>query len=251
MSITEVAGLYAQCYTEGRKKVTAAVFLRVAEARSLFSRAMSLSPLPLLATISPENRGSASLPQNPHPSRPSSTNSLLNISTSQMAAPLLDTNDDNVRTLRARLGALVHRKMVQVKPSILRMIRSIPERWKMMILEAIQLVEDSLEESSVQGKKSRKKNSGAGKGAGAEASAADQKQATNQLLWAIDGIQPFVAYRRLLAISLAAKAFSDNPLLPSEILGYNYNSTSYSQISKLKIHNVEVVLDGLEEVRQS
>ena len=48
MSVTEVAALFGQCYERGERKVTANLFLKVAEQRRLFSRSMKLAPLPVL-----------------------------------------------------------------------------------------------------------------------------------------------------------------------------------------------------------
>jgi hypothetical protein len=53
ISTLDVASLYIQCYQEGHRKVTAEVFQRVSDRKGLFSRALRLSPLPLLAQHGP------------------------------------------------------------------------------------------------------------------------------------------------------------------------------------------------------
>jgi hypothetical protein len=52
ISMIEIASLFSMCYEEGNTKVTADVFMHVADLTGLFSRALKLSTLPLLGNIS-------------------------------------------------------------------------------------------------------------------------------------------------------------------------------------------------------
>ena len=222
--------------------MTASVFLRVAESRSLFSRAMRLSPLPLLLLSCTENDdtdgGTAAL----------ASGEAYVLQSSSLTSPLMEANHARARSLRLQLGALVHRKITEMTPAVIKLMQAVPERWRVMLAEALEQVQETLTEAYQQGRRQRKSTSAYGSSNGDVASST---QTLGPALWAIDGLQPFVAYRRLLSVALAAKCFSDNPLLPGEVFGGNVRNNFLSNVSKMKIFHAEAALSGLEQVRHS
>lgn len=214
ISSTEIASLYAQCYAEGRRRVTAAVFMRVAERRGFFSRAMQFSPLPVLSGQADFNKEGS-----------------------------LDQAEQVVRealTIRTQLGASIHRRVVQFTPALNKMAATLPERWRCLILNAMQAVEDAVTDSfEVSNKKKRRRS--------IVDNIVKESGAFNNL--GIDGLQPYVMYRRLMTLALAAKTFGDNPLIPTELLPrtrLDSKSGAYVKMNQIKLPRVEVLLDGLE-----
>lgn len=61
----------------------------------------------------------------------------------------------------------------------------------------------------------------------------------------IDGIQPYVHYRRLLSLSLMVKSLTDNPLLPGELFKVRHRNVLPSL--QIGMRQVERMLSAIEE----
>lgn len=263
MPLTDMAALYAQCYEEGHRKVTAAVFMKVAEQRALFSRAMQFAPLPLLVIFPPPPPPKEVVPEPLDPAvallegEAAETNTdapkellvapivAIAAEAKRPATSVLREQEMQVmkleresKMIRAQLGALVHRKMRLLAPVIATLMEQVPEKWRAMLTEASVAVTDSLQDAYQQG---RKKKIGSG-GLSDTVKLPDLQGPA----FAMDGLQPYVLYRRLLSLSLAARSFSDNPLLPSDLIDSVPNSEPVSRVTDMKLKRVETLLEHME-----
>jgi hypothetical protein len=203
ISTLDVACLYIQCYQEGHRKVTSEVFQRVSDRKGLFSRALRLSPLPLLAQHGPITEDLPELdPKNPV----EETSEHSHIPEFLLSDGVTGMSREHI--LRTKLGALIHRKLAAIRPDILYLMNSVPEKWKMLIQEALDTVTQSLHESFQQIVRSRFD------------SFSDGPKGRKH----IDGIQPFVYYRRLLSLTSLIKSMTDNPLLPTEMFATRHRN---------------------------
>lgn len=196
ISLLDSANLYVSCYDEGRRKVTADVLLKVAGRMGLFSRAMRLVTLPLLAeTVSAATADSDD-------KRDSAFDSPIVLRTGPV------TKED---LLRSRLGALVHRKLAGITPDLIALAKRLPDRWRGMLMDARDQVVWALNDAYDKIKRSK-------------LSGRDDEELKAKSRHFIDGIQPYVYYRRLLSVIMLVKSLSDNPLLPAELfLGKDRN----------------------------
>jgi len=141
------------------------------------------------------------------------------------------TNIFSLRTeqaVRSKLATMVHRKLAIVSPSIVILMQNLPERWRTIIAEAMDAVHVALQDSHQKLKQqtteqlnnvyassdSHDTPANGNKGPQEMRSLADEKGSQRTY---IDGIQPFIAYRRLLLLSSLIKTLCDNPLLPTDL----------------------------------
>ena len=214
ISSLEAASLFALCHDEGRRKVTADVLLKVADRRGLFSKAMRLSTLPLLAHNmsieglrcvlddpnfdTPAQEAPILIPAAPEATAPEAATDFV----SKVTAAVAPLSKEDL--LRMRLGAMVHRKLAAVTPDLLALARRVPDRYRAMLLDARDQTVWALNDAYDKIKRARM-----------QGSADDDTRAPSRHF--IDGIQPYVMYRRLLSTVLLVRCLADNPLLPAEL----------------------------------
>ena len=106
----------------------------------------------------------------------------------------------------------------------------VPEKWRALLLDALASAQASVGETKEKSSSGASKGGGGGGGKGSSESVkasgrhrtgsaaamsfAGAPIATNLYL---DGLQPFVQYRRLLSLALLVRSLTDNPLLPTEL----------------------------------
>lgn len=192
ISAVEVAELFSRCYELGKKKVTSAVFTAVADEGQWFARALQLEALPLLAPgdyLLPLGTGTLALRDSTVKGRAS-------------VAAVIKPFEDYVAT---RLYALVHRKLTVLLPEFRQMMGQVPERWRQVLKVARERVQTALNESL--GRIMRRQKVPALEGARGE---------DGDALF-VDGLQPFLEYKRLLSLILVIRSYTENPLQPDEI----------------------------------
>jgi hypothetical protein len=108
--------------------------------------------------------------------------------------------------LRSQLGVLIHRKVAAIMPDLELLLKRVPDRWRGVLRDSRDGVLMALNEAFEKMRRVRME--------GREEQGNTSKAGPNHY---IDGIQPFVQYRRLLTTMLLVKALSENPLLPSEL----------------------------------
>ena len=259
VSTTEAALFFARAYEDGKKKVTADVFMKIADRYGLFTKALRLATLPLLERHAPnwhllpinskesgvnEEKTSEAkeevppitegeIPQEAD-AEPKPT--LVEVAES-MEKVSIDTEKQRMEELlssetllRVKLGSLVHRRMQAIKPQLMNLIESAPEKWKALILEEMDGVNYSLNECFLKMKKKFDDGSEAEK---------------YRSRYYIDGVQPFVKYRKLLSLSLLVKTLIDNPLLPTELFAGRHRNMLPNL--NLGINQAEKLLSCLEE----
>lgn len=255
LSQLDCASLYGAVYEEGRRKVTADALLKVGDRLGLFSKAMRLSTLPLLEHQLSADRLRRAMAESP-PSAPQALTDAAPSATADAgpeaaAAPSISATGGGeglvtLRTgsftreelLRGSLGALVHRKLAAITPDLVVLTKRVPARWAALVLEARDQVLWALNDAFEKTK--RGKSAAASAGEGGDLSSAKPRRKPY-----IDGIQPYVFYRRLLSVALLVKSLSDNPLLPAELfLG---KDQSLLPSLDLGLKQAENLLSALEE----
>lgn len=239
-STTDVAVMYGLCYEEGKKKVTADVFIKVSDRNGLFSRSMRLHTLPLLQQhdptyieISSENKESNDNEYEDgeddidKEEKEEDELQLKNKEFIVLPTPMDQMVNESI--VRVHLGSLIHRKIAALKPEILKIMQSVPERWKSIIANCMEDVNLSLNDSYQAMKK--------------KFSNIDEKDMLPHHY--IDGVQPYVHYRRLLSVILMIKSITDNPLLPSEI--FIDKNRRILPNTNIGIKHAEKILSSLEE----
>lgn len=256
VSIAECASLFTATYYEGDRHVTPKAFIKIADTRGLFSRALRLAPLPLLAEHAPadyaeiyggKNTGGVGTPSEVKAEKERRKEAQESGKLLAGLSPGLGYSDENL--IRMHVGCLVHRRLASAMPAIIRLINELPEKWRVLLTEIYYQASDSLNDYKQTGKNRGKKGQEFGvtqrhghghghrAGAGAMAGAGSPGSGgggggldgqfssvdTNQhVAFHVDGIQPLVAYRKLLSIALLLKALNDNPILPSNLLTNSY-----------------------------
>jgi hypothetical protein len=213
--ITETAVLYANCYDVGQRRVNADTFVKVADRQGLFAHALKLPLLPLLKSppgATAKSTASASV-QNFTLTEEGGNN--------QESAP--DKSETSVgfslrteQAVRSKLATMVHRKLAAVTPSINNMLQALPERWHAVIDDAMEAVKVTLADSHQKLKQqvNEQISHSYAHTPGYDRVTLDEVQSKRSY---VDGLQPFIAYRRLLLLSSLIKTICDNPLLPSEL----------------------------------
>jgi hypothetical protein len=112
---------------------------------------------------------------------------------------------DNEQRLRSQLGVLIHRKVAAILPDLELLLLRVSDRWRGVLIDARDGVIMALNDAFDKMRRVRMESK-------------DEIAArAHRVDHYIDGIQPFVQYRRLLTTMLMVKAVSENPLLPSEL----------------------------------
>lgn len=262
VSTTEAALFFARAYEEGKKKVTADVFMKIADRYGLFTKALRLATLPLLdrhapnwhllpsgkkeAGVNEEKTSEAKVEADkeqipadgeiPLEADAEPKPTLVEVAES-MEKVSIDTERQRMQELlssetllRVKLGSLVHRRMQAIKPQLMNLIESAPEKWKALLLEEIDGVNYALNDCFLKMKKKFDDGNEAEK---------------YRSRFYIDGVQPFVKYRKLLSLSLLVKTLTDNPLLPTELFAGRYRNMLPNL--NLGINQAEKLLSCLEE----
>ncbi len=241
-STTDVAVMYGMCYEEGKKKVTADVFIKVSDRNGLFSRSMRLHTLPLLQQHDPtyvevpientvkETNDEEEEEEDFDKEEKDDKEDNLQLKNKEFIIPPTPMEQMvNESIVRVHLGSLIHRKITALKPEVLKIMQSVPERWKSLIANCMENVNNSLNDSYQAMKK--------------KFSNIDEKDMLPHHY--IDGVQPYVHYRRLLSVILMVKSITDNPLLPSEI--FIDKNRRILPNTNIGIKHAENLLSSLEE----
>jgi len=253
LSLVDIAALFADCHDSGRSKVTAEVFVRQANRRGYFSQALKLAQLPLLAQhiesesgTNPNNKmedfvEAALLIDEAH-----NTKSIIPSSSHRRVVDrLLDSNLAGYTTkaekiIRSKLATLVHRKLAMTSPSIRHLIKTAPHKWSVMLQDAIEAVYVALNDSH---QKMVQKFSTSQLAHGDDGVAVSSGPPPSKHF--IDGIQPFISYRKLIVLASFVKVLCDNPLLPTELFSLNDVDCSMPSID-VALYKAEVSLSGME-----
>jgi hypothetical protein len=267
LPMVEVATLYTLCYEEGHRRVNADIFCKVADRQKLFSRELKLTALPLMAVHSPgllkDERVQKLIAQNREGKEPRKSN----VSTSPERTSVVSFNDpkggkssprkkkkdaepkrlpssaklflseptqnmlsdmEKQQILRVHLGSTVHRKFAAMLPDLISFAENLPDKFRGLVMDHIDAVKAALSDSF---KKQQKRY---------QDSYADQKGFRS-----IDGLQPFVHYRRLLSVVLLIRGLLDNPVIPSEVFGVAHRNVFPNLTVGTK--QAEIVLSALEQ----
>ncbi len=254
ISTLDTATLFHACYDEGRRKVTSDVLMKIADKTGLFAKSMKLTVLPLLSheiregktfeelveglprpsdesQVEPNDASEdgsvsskvpepipASIPEAPEPN---------NSATTKLQLPS-EMPPSNEQRLRTHLANLIHRKAAAILPDFELLVQRVPDRWKSLLLEARDGVVQALIYAVDKIKRDKLQSN-------------DLRSPSGHF---VDGIQPYVQYRRLLATMLLVKSYCDNPLLPSELfLGMDRTVLPSFEYS---LKHVENLLSSLE-----
>lgn len=107
--------------------------------------------------------------------------------------------------LRSLLGVLIHRKLAALMPDFELLCLRVPDRWRGLLQETRDDVIHALNDGFDKMKKGKLEDN------------KEKNKFLRKREHFIDGIQPYVQYRRLLTTMLWVKSFSENPLLPAEL----------------------------------
>ena len=220
--VTEMAVLYANCYDAGQRKVNSEVFVKVADRQGLFAHALKLPQLPLLQQQSTHQRQLEGAK-----SQSGATVKHIRLDGSEEPEDLVHVEPvkksisdmfslKTEQAVRSKLATMVHRKLATVTPSINIMLKGMPERWQTLIEDAMEQVRVSLADShqKLVTQVAEAVSHGFAKTSGYDRVTMDDNSSKRAY---IDGIQPFVAYRRLILLCSLVKTICDNPLLPTEL----------------------------------
>jgi len=268
VSIAECAALFTSTYYEGDRHVTPKAFIKIADNRGLFSRALRLAPLPLLAEHAPADyaeiyggkktggigtKEEVSKEKENAKEDASQTEKLLALQAS------LGYSDD--AKIRMHVGCLVHRRLASSMPAIIRLINELPEKWRVLLTEVYYQASDSLNDYKQIGKSRGKKGQDFGVtqrhghghrnapgSPGADGPALDNQHVT----YHVDGIQPLVAYRKLLSMALLIKSLNDNPMLPSNLLTNSYvNVLPHLSVNLVKVDKLLGLMEKALQVDEA
>jgi len=250
---SETATLYVNCFDYGQQRVSSEVFTKLADERGLFAYALKLPTLPLLkqsiewqATTEEEGRKGGGH-SNAEVAKLAEGGATVDDSHSRAAAAaaaavvpkitLSDTlfSSKTEKYVRLKLITLVHRRLASITPTINQMIVTLPERWRMMLEECVESVHVALQESHhrIREQISSQINK----------TSSTPDEATSKSF--IDGIQPYIHYRRLLVMCSLVRSFCDNPLVPTELFSALELKDSVKNID-LAMVKAEKILTNLE-----
>ena len=254
VSTTEAALFFARAYEDGKKKVTADVFMKIADRHGLFTKALRLATLPLLERHAPnwhlipsaKKEGGEIETKESVKELEATGEEIVSEETAKptlvevaeaMEKVSIDTEKQRMEELlssemllRVKLGSLVHRRMQAIKPQLMNLIESVPEKWKALILEEMDGVNFALNDCFLKMKKKFDDGNEAEK---------------YRSRYYIDGVQPFIKYRKLLSLALLVKTLTDNPILPTELFAGRYRNMLPNL--NLGINQAEKLLTCLEE----
>ena len=202
ISVVEIAALFSRCYEVGKKKVTASVFTAVADKSQWFAKALQLEALPLLTPadyLPPIGTGNLAYRESIAGDKSGSlTRGRGRSSLPSMVKPFEDY-------LATKLYALVHRKLTVLLPEFRLMISQVPEKWRQALKIAREKVQTALNESLSRIMRRQK------------VAVQEEIKGDDPEAYFVDGLQPFLEYKRLLSLILLIRSYTENPLLPDEI----------------------------------
>jgi hypothetical protein len=258
ISASESAALFGTCYAAGLRKVTANVFLKVAESRNLFSRSMRLVSLPLLrrkpddsvdipadimviaheadkaagagagakapagegaeskAAAAGESKGGAGSPAGSADAEAGPPAETPEQRARRLAKPVGVTVDDEQK-VRKSLGAFVHSRSRMMEPEVRRMAKDLPERWRMVLLETYVDLNNAIVDNFAKIRATQRALNSADRNAGSASGGAEGDK-LRAVQYYLDGVQPYLLYRKLLSFMLMFEGLCDNPLLPGDLL---------------------------------
>jgi hypothetical protein len=233
MSTSECVSLFSKCYDGGGKKVNATIFTKTADANQYFNKSPSLEALPLLtpedylpplltSVISVEpftdkavlTTGAGIIPQATSP-----------------VSSMMKRFQDHVAT---KVHALVHRKLAVLTPDLRQLSLSLPEKWRHVLKLASDRVQASLNESIVRIVRRQKLAQLEGPKADLQSDFAPN---------CIDGLQPYLEYKRLLVLILTARSYTENPFLPNDVFANDQKALN----PKPNLCRAESLLTHLED----
>ena len=237
LATTEIATLFAVCHDNGKQKITADVFVKCASRKGYFSYALKLAQLPLLTQhVDSSKLGDVSIEDA----------AIINVLSSKLRQAsekkkLVDKLEDMVvdsytmkteKILRSKLATMIHRKLAIMLPSLRIISKMAPIKWKIALQDAIDNVKSAINESHAK--------------MVLKFSQTDGSIVVPPSRHFIDGIQPFVSYRRLLALASLIKLISDNPLLPTEFFSISDVDNSIPSLD-MALYRAETFLYHLEQ----
>jgi len=245
--VTETAALYANCFEAGQRRVHSEVFVKCADRMGLFAHALKLPLLPLLRQSSHQqapHRVTAAIPVThvvlgEKEVKEDEEGPQTEVEETREESPKINSMHSifslhTEHAVRSKLATMVHRRLATVKPAIHILMQDLPERWCSVVQDALDAVQVALVDSQ-----SKLRNRYAD---GAEEGAEEQPRARTY----IDGIQPFIAYRRLLLLSSLIKTLCDNPLLPAELFSAAELDNKTSNIDQA-MFRAEKLLNSIEQ----
>lgn len=259
ITITEMASLYQACYirsggisnalnisTSGKTMkgqghgITAEIFISEADARGFFVHSLRLPPVPLLKNLTAKAKIYSKIELEAYAWAGISISYLKSIGIEDKKEDALAVANAVIPTpreyskaslfsIRSKLATLIHRRFACAAPHINFLITTLPEYWKSIITEAIENVKLSLDETYIKTKQW-----------------IDKEYAKDTALNSfVDGIEPYIMYRRLISLVSLAISLTENIYLPTEIFR-EIDLVSDHTIA-FALHRVDSCLSHLEE----
>ena len=226
MSMTDIATLYNICYETGNHRVNAEIFTKQANVRGYFAYALKFPLMPLMGPYKVGERDPVV----------DNTNGSAIITTKKVGTGC-SPHTENI--LRSKLAMIVHRKMAEIKQPMKKLIASLPERFKVMLIDALNAVTASLQDTHIK-LRMREQELSIQRNSVPTGKTEGQKD----YLY-IDGLQPYIYYRRLLALTALIKGMTDNPIRPEELFNLDVMDNNNHMIDQ-SITKAESILTGLE-----
>lgn len=216
----EIAALYVSCFEAGQHRVSSETFVKLADERGLFAYALKLPTLPLLrstratytisATYTELNNDEESALKNDVDNKDGGDDQIHQKLKSLANVVLF--NNKTQEAVRSKLITLVHRKLAAVTPAISQMLTTLPEKWRTLLEDALETVRTSLQDSHV-----RLRDGISSKVSKSYQDRSSSSKEENIEKSFIDGVQPYVHYRRLILMCSLVRSLCENPLLPTEL----------------------------------
>jgi hypothetical protein len=266
MSITEICSLYARCHHAGKRRVTAEIFQYEADILGLFAQALKLPTLPLLKQLNLREEIDA-LEGNPV----STSNNNSNNNNNPVPAPVGESKESSnngsdskpidfytkktLFTIRSKLATVVHRRFAGLLPGIRYMMKYVPERWKIVLQDAIDNTSNSLNDTFQKLKELNKIFNPPPAPTTTTTTTTSRNNQTAPTTESIqlekvlflDGVQPYLHYRRLLSLVLLIQSNLENPLLPTELFTAVVIRNNEETIEK-SVLRLERIVENLESV---
>lgn len=210
MSVTEISALYARCHYAGKRRVTSDIFKYEADISGLFAHGLKLPTLPLLKQLNVQQELSVLIGKTAEESK-------------------ADSNGDQLYTkktlfvIRSKLATVIHRRFAGLLPGIKYMMKYVPEKWKTVLMEAVENTNHSLNDSYLKLKELQKifnpapPNTSGSNNANKEKDNSSSLNMQMEKTLFLDGVQPYLHYRKLLSLTLLIQSCTENPFLPTEI----------------------------------
>ncbi len=286
LSICEIGNLYARCHYAGKRRVTAEVFHYQADIHGFFALSLKLHTLPLLKQLNLEEEiaalasseegkndgGDAISSIIPSTSSAGTVHSMPMVNSAFSSTPgargggannvmKLNTSDEphytkrSLFVIRSKLATAVHRRFAGLMPGLKYMMKYLPERWKATLIDCMELVTTSLNDTFNKLKELNKQFQtppSAQGGRGGEKETINKPANTSspssldRFLF-LDGIQPYLHYRRLLSLVIFLQSCNENPYLPTEIFTAIVIKNNKQNIEKAVLR-IEKIMENLENV---